>query len=77
MEKGKMKTKVNLSFNPSLNYNKVSIELLDHEIEYEDDMGLKKELRFLFQVLRDECMRQFEEWQKDLEIKRKLEEQRR
>ena len=72
-----MKTKVNLSFNPSLNYNKVSIELLDHEIEYEDDMGLKKELRFLFQVLRDECMRQFEEWQKDLEIKRKLEEQRR
>lgn len=58
-------TKVNLGFAPSKNYNKVNIELLDHEIDFEDDISFMKETRRLFKLIRDEARHQFDKWEQE------------
>lgn len=72
-----MKTKLNLGFAPSQNFNKVNIELLDYEIEYESDIGFQKEVRRLYKLLRREAQHQFEEWEKEVEFNKQLKAQKR
>lgn len=71
-----MKTKVNIGLTPSKNYQKVNIELLEHEIEYESDLDFQKELRRLFKLIRAEALHQLESWDSDWEFSQKVKQQK-
>jgi len=53
-------TKVNAGLSISQNFNKITLDIVDEPVEYEDREQLKREIRGLFTFIRDEVFFQFE-----------------
>ena len=52
-------TKLNIGLAISHNFNKVTLEMLDEPVEYENNEELKKEVRKRFDLLRGEVEEEF------------------
>ena len=55
-----MKSKLNIGLALSKDYQKVTCELIEEEIEYESDAELKAKVRQKFAIMKDEINLQFE-----------------
>jgi len=55
-----MKSKLNIGLALSKDYQKVTCELIEEEIEYESDAELKAKVRQKFKIMKDEINLQFE-----------------
>ena len=59
-----MKRKINIGFAPSVNFSKVTLDLVDHEIEFETEAQFEAEVARLYGRLSLMCKNQFELWGK-------------